>query len=155
MLVSHGVCTIWFTGLSGAGKLMILDELVPQLKARGCKIEILDEEVVRAETTGDFVLSHLDHKSNLQRPVITCRQLKRGNAFIVMSGAGDESPDEAAVVCDVDGESPRDCAQKLLHKLEQLGAWALFGNPNHHAPPAYSGDEEALVTQRFRELGYM
>lgn len=154
MLVSHGVC-IWFAGLSGAGKLMILDELVPQLKARGCKIEILDDEVVRAETTGDFVLSHLDHKSNLQRLVITCRQLMPGNAFIVMSEACDESPDEAAVVCDVDCESPRDCAQKLLCKFEQLQCWTPLANPCRHVHAVYSADEEARLTQRFRELGYV
>ncbi|HMB28120.1 MAG TPA: molybdopterin-guanine dinucleotide biosynthesis protein MobB, partial [Blastocatellia bacterium] len=34
--------TLWFTGLSGAGKTTLTNALVPQLRDRGVKIEVLD-----------------------------------------------------------------------------------------------------------------
>src|SRR5262249_47201806 len=45
-LVSQGF-TLWFTGLSGAGKTTLTNALVPQLRARGVKIEVLDGDEVR------------------------------------------------------------------------------------------------------------
>ncbi|MCH8219322.1 MAG: adenylyl-sulfate kinase [Planctomycetes bacterium] len=38
--------TIWFTGLSGAGKTTIAEKLVQVLRERGRKVEILDGDVV-------------------------------------------------------------------------------------------------------------
>jgi adenylylsulfate kinase len=39
--------TLWFTGLSGAGKTTLTNTLVPQLRSRGVKIEVLDGDEVR------------------------------------------------------------------------------------------------------------
>ena len=37
--------TLWFTGLSGAGKTTLTNALIPQLRARGVRVEVLDEGV--------------------------------------------------------------------------------------------------------------
>ena len=39
--------TLWFTGLSGAGKSTLACEVESILLERGCKVEILDGDVVR------------------------------------------------------------------------------------------------------------
>jgi len=146
-------CTIWFTGLFGKGKRMIIDELAPELKARGCKIEFPDEEVVRAEVDWDFVLSHRDRTDHWQRFALTCLQSPASGKFIIFpAGSFEAAPAEVEIVCDLDRESPQECAQKIFRKLEQLECFAPFRS---HDRPAYSDTEEALVTQRLEELGYV
>lgn len=39
--------TLWFTGLSGAGKTTISKGVALELKARGCRVEVLDGDIVR------------------------------------------------------------------------------------------------------------
>ncbi len=36
--MEHKGVTVWFTGLSGAGKTTITEALAPQLKEMGCKV---------------------------------------------------------------------------------------------------------------------
>ncbi|MCL2926443.1 MAG: adenylyl-sulfate kinase, partial [Trichodesmium sp. MAG_R04] len=38
---------LWFTGLSGAGKTTISKIVAEKLEKRGCKVEILDGDIVR------------------------------------------------------------------------------------------------------------
>jgi adenylylsulfate kinase len=46
-MTEHRGFTIWFTGLSGAGKSTIAEMLYHEFQARGMKTEILDGDVVR------------------------------------------------------------------------------------------------------------
>jgi len=43
----HRGCTVWFTGLSGAGKSTVSTLLAKRLCAAGAKVELLDGDVVR------------------------------------------------------------------------------------------------------------
>ena len=52
--------TLWFTGLSGAGKTTIADIVERELRARLGKVEVLDGDIVRKN--GSIVL--LDRRSN-------------------------------------------------------------------------------------------
>ena len=45
-MTHHGFC-IWLTGLPSAGKTTIAGALVPELKARGWNVELLDGDEVR------------------------------------------------------------------------------------------------------------
>jgi adenylylsulfate kinase-like enzyme len=148
--LSPCACTIWFTGLSGAGRAMILDELAPQLKTRGGKIAVVDDEVVRADLNPEFVPFHRDDERSPLRRVVTCRQLNAGGAFTIAA----ESADEGEIVCDAAHEAPGECAQKIMRKLEQLGYLSPFANMHEDGHHVYSGEEEALVTKRLEELGY-
>lgn len=147
-------CTVWFTGLSGRGKNMIIDELVPQLKSRQCKIEILDEEVVRADVNWDFVLARGVCEHNLQWQAVICHQLQPSGAFTVIAGASEEPPDDSEIICDVDKEPPSECASKVMQKLSQMGCWAPFGL-SVDEDDVYSADEETMLTQRLEDLGYV
>lgn len=151
---SPRACTVWFTGLAGRGKNMIIEELVPQLKFRRCKVEILDEEVVRADVNWDLVLARGVREYNLQWQTVICHQLQPGSAFTVFTGASEEPPDDGEIICDVDNESPRECAAKVMQKLSQMGCWTPLGL-GVEAGEVYSSDEEAAITQRLEDLGYV
>ena len=64
--MSPGV-TIWFTGLSGAGKTTLADLLAPELEARGHKVEKLDGDVVRTHLSKGLGFSKEDRDTNIRR----------------------------------------------------------------------------------------
>ncbi len=70
--------TVWFTGLSGAGKSSISQELVRQLKARGIpNIEVLDGDVVRENLSKGLGFSKVDRDINIKRIAFVCHLLTR------------------------------------------------------------------------------
>lgn len=152
MTLSPRACTIWFTGLLGHGKTMVIETLMPALHARGCKSEILDDEVVRVDMNWDLVRSSHQHAMPLQHIALVCLQSPASGKFAIFpAGSFSAAPDESQVVCDIDRESPHECAQKILRQLEQLECFAPYWN---HDRRVYTADEEASVTQRLEALGY-
>ena len=165
--------TLWFTGLSGAGKTTISRLLEGHLRERGSKLEILDGDIVRENLSKGLGFSKEDRDTNIRRiafvadllsrngvPVITAaispyaairaeaRELM-GERFIEVyvkasvetcterdvkglyakalageikefTGVSDpyEIPDNPEVVCDTEGETAEESAQKLLEYLE-------------------------------------
>jgi adenylylsulfate kinase len=85
MSTSRG-CTIWFTGLSGAGKSTITEHLVPLLKARGCKVEVLDGDVVRTNLSKGLGFSREDRDTNIRRIGFVCDLLTR-NGVVAIAAA--------------------------------------------------------------------
>lgn len=83
--MSKGV-TIWFTGLSGAGKSTIALILQKRLKAAGCKVEILDGDVVRTNLSKGLGFSKEDRDTNIKRIGFVCHLLTR-NDVIAISAA--------------------------------------------------------------------
>jgi adenylyl-sulfate kinase len=79
-------CTIWFTGLSGAGKSTITGELVPMLQSRGCKVEVLDGDVVRTNLSKGLGFSKEDRDINIRRIGFVCHLLSR-NGVIAIAAA--------------------------------------------------------------------
>ncbi|MCL4704815.1 adenylyl-sulfate kinase [bacterium] len=76
-------CTIWFTGLSGAGKSTITEQLVPLLKQRGCKVEVLDGDVVRTNLSKGLGFSKEDRDTNIRRIGFVCDLLTRNGVFTI------------------------------------------------------------------------
>jgi len=146
-------CTIWFTGLFGNGKAMVRETLLPALIARGCKSEILDDEIVRVDMNWELMLSSRQRALPVEHLAWTCLQSPASGKFAIFpAGSFSATPDETPVVCDIDRESPHACAQKILRQLERLECFAPFRSPERRV---YSEAEEALVTQRLEELGYV
>lgn len=85
MSISRG-CTIWFTGLSGAGKSTITEHLVPMLHARGCKVEVLDGDVVRTNLSKGLGFSREDRDINIRRIGFVCNLLSR-NGVVAIAAA--------------------------------------------------------------------
>ena len=59
--------TVWFTGLSGAGKTTIAEIVGPELEARGGLIEYLDGDVVRTHLSKGLGFSKEDRDTNIER----------------------------------------------------------------------------------------
>ena len=83
--MSKGV-TIWFTGLSGAGKSTIALVLEKRLRKLGAKVEILDGDVVRTNLSKGLGFSCEDRDTNIKRIGFVCNLLTR-NDVIAISAA--------------------------------------------------------------------
>lgn len=80
----YGV-TIWFTGLSGAGKTTITSELARILKEEGFKVEILDGDTVREGLTRDLGFSREDRDENIHRISFVAHLLTRNDVIVLVS----------------------------------------------------------------------
>ncbi|MBE9123150.1 adenylyl-sulfate kinase [Tychonema sp. LEGE 07199] len=77
---------LWFTGLSGSGKTTISEALQPELKRRGCKVEILDGDVVRTNLSKGLGFSQEDRDTNIRRIGFVAHLLSR-NGVAAMTAA--------------------------------------------------------------------
>ena len=59
--------TVWFTGLSGAGKSTITAALVEEFRRRGVGHEVLDGDVVRTHLSKGLGFSKEDRDTNIRR----------------------------------------------------------------------------------------
>jgi len=80
----RGFC-VWFTGLSGAGKSTIAELLVPELRARGLKVESLDGDVVRMNLSKGLGFSKEDRDTNILRIGFVANLLVRNGVAVVAS----------------------------------------------------------------------
>ena len=77
---------LWFTGLSGSGKTTISKALEPELRARGCKVEILDGDVVRTNLSKGLGFSKEDRDTNILRIGFVANLLSR-NGVVAITAA--------------------------------------------------------------------
>lgn len=77
--------TIWFTGLSGAGKSTISTELARILKEEGYKVELLDGDIVRTGLTRDLGFSRADRDENIHRIGFVSHLLTRNDVIVLVS----------------------------------------------------------------------
>ncbi len=75
--------TIWFTGLSGAGKTTLTEALVPQLRERGIKVEVLDGDEVRTNLSKGLGFSKEDRDTNIRRIGYVARLLSRNGVGVI------------------------------------------------------------------------
>jgi len=78
--------TVWFTGLSGAGKSTIAEKLEQILKAKGRNVEILDGDVVRTNLSKGLGFSKEDRDINIRRIGFVCDLLAR-NGVVAIAAA--------------------------------------------------------------------
>jgi adenylyl-sulfate kinase len=80
-----GVC-IWFTGLSGAGKSTIAEQVEAELRARGTNVEVLDGDVVRTNLSKGLGFSKEDRDTNIRRIAFVADLLSR-NGVVAITAA--------------------------------------------------------------------
>src|SRR5213592_4157295 len=75
--------TLWFTGLSGAGKSTITGILVEELENRGSKVEVLDGDVVRENLSKGLGFSKEDRDTNIRRISFVADLLSRNGVPVI------------------------------------------------------------------------
>ncbi len=75
--------TVWFTGLSGAGKSTIAEMLFHEFQARGLKTEILDGDVVRQNLSKGLGFSKEDRDTNILRIAFVAEMLTRNGVATI------------------------------------------------------------------------
>ncbi len=78
--------TLWFTGLSGAGKSTIAEIVEAELRERGFKVEVLDGDVVRTHLSKGLGFSKEDRDTNIRRIAFVADLLSR-NGVIAITAA--------------------------------------------------------------------
>jgi adenylylsulfate kinase len=196
--------TVWFTGLSGAGKTALAFVVEDELRARGLKVERLDGDIVRRHLTKDLGFSKEDRYKNIERVTFVAKLLSRNGVAVLCSfiapyrdmralsrteignfvevyckcplevliqrdikglykralageisdftGISDpyEEPLNPEVVCRTDEETIGESVAKIIDKLEEMGYI-----PEAAPRRVYSEEEERLIEERLRDLGYM
>jgi adenylylsulfate kinase len=77
--------TIWFTGLSGAGKTTISEQVEAKLRKQGYKVEILDGDIVRTNLTKGLGFSKEDRDENIRRIGFVSHLLTRNGVIVIVS----------------------------------------------------------------------
>jgi len=202
-MTQHKGFTLWFTGLSGSGKTTISKIVVEKLLERGCKVEVLDGDVVRTNLSKGLGFSKEDRDINIRRIGFVCHLLSRNGVIAVgaaispykairdenrklignfvevyckcplevlierdvkglykkaiageikeFTGVSDpyEPPEDPEVLCETDKESVEQSVSKILRTLEMLKLIPVVEGED------YSDEEEEVVKQRLKDLGYI
>ena len=77
--------TVWFTGLSGAGKTTLARLLENDLRGRGLKVEVLDGDVIRTNLSKGLGFSKEDRDINIRRIGFVCDLLSRNGVAAIAS----------------------------------------------------------------------
>lgn len=75
--------TLWFTGLSGAGKTTLARLVETELNSRGHKVEVLDGDIIRTNLSKGLGFSKEDRDTNIRRIGFVCHLLARNDVVAI------------------------------------------------------------------------
>lgn len=198
--------TVWFTGLSGAGKSTIATMLAERLQQVGRRVELLDGDEIRKNLSQGLGFSKADRDANIARIAFVAKLLSRNGVVAItaaispyratrdaarqeirsfvevyvdcpldvceqrdvkglyakarsgeiaqFTGISDpyEAPEQPEVTVHTDRESVEESVDHILSELRNLGylPYEAAGEGS-----AYTPEEEALVEERLKNLGYL
>ncbi len=169
--------TVWFTGLSGAGKTTISEQVAKKLKEQGYKIEVLDGDIVRTNLTKGLGFSKEDRDTNIRRIGFVADLLTRNDVIVIVSaispyrGVREEVKEKIGNFVEVFVNAPLSVCEdrdvKGLYKKARSGEIKMFtGVSDPYEPPTSPEiecrtDLEELdesinkVFASLQELGYL
>jgi adenylylsulfate kinase len=112
--------TLWFTGLSGAGKTTLTEKLVPQLRERGIKVEVLDGDEVRTNLSKGLGFSKEDRDTNIRRIGYVARLLSRNGVGVIAAAISPYREIRDEVRRSVEGDGARFVEIYVKASLETL-----------------------------------
>ena len=77
--------TVWFTGLSGAGKTTICRYVQMELATRDITVEVLDGDVMRKHLCKDLGFSEADRKENIRRIAQVAKLLTHHGKIVLVA----------------------------------------------------------------------
>jgi adenylylsulfate kinase len=169
--------TVWFTGLSGAGKTTISCAVGNRLKSYGQKLEILDGDVVRLNLCKGLGFSKEDRDENIRRVGFVAGLLTRNQVTVLVSAISpyreirQEVRERIGNFVEVYVNAPLQvCEQrdvKGLYKKARAGEIKNFTGIDDPYEPPFNPDVEcrtdletveesvSKVLAKLRELGYV
>jgi adenylylsulfate kinase len=169
--------TLWFTGLSGAGKTTIAEIVERELRERFGQVEVLDGDIVRTNLSKGLGFSREDRNVNVLRIGFVAELLTRNGVGVIVSAispfkeARDQVRRRIIDFIEVFVDAPLEvCAErdvKGLYKKAFAGEIEQFtGVSDPYEPPVapelhIKTDEEEpresarRVILRLEELGYL
>jgi adenylyl-sulfate kinase len=81
----HQGFTLWLTGMSGAGKSTISEQLMARFRAGNAKVELLDGDVVRTNLSQGLGFSRDDRDTNIRRIGFVSELLSRNGVIVVVA----------------------------------------------------------------------
>ena len=169
--------TLWFTGLSGAGKTTIGEIVEKELKERGLRVEVLDGDIVRTNLSKGLGFSREDRNINVLRIGFVANLLTRNGVAVIVSAISPykEARDQVRrriidfveVFVDVPLEVAAERDVKGLYKKAFAGEIKQFtGVSDPYEPPAAADlvlktDEETpeesarKVIEKLEYFGYL
>jgi adenylyl-sulfate kinase len=81
----HKGFSLWFTGMSGAGKSTISAIIEQRLREHGAKVEVLDGDVVRSNLSKGLTFSKEDRDENIRRIGFVCELLTRNGVIAIVA----------------------------------------------------------------------
>jgi adenylylsulfate kinase len=83
--MEHRGFTLWLTGMSGAGKSTVSDQLVARFREAGAKVELLDGDIVRTNLSQGLGFSREDRDTNIRRIGFVADLLSRNGVIVVVA----------------------------------------------------------------------
>ena len=77
--------TVWFTGLSGAGKSTIAAQVASRLSAHGHAVELLDGDIVRQNLSAGLGYSKEDRDTNIRRIGFVAELLTKHGVVVLVA----------------------------------------------------------------------
>ena len=170
--------TLWFTGLSGAGKTTISEIVEKELRQRIGKVEVLDGDIVRTNLSKGLGFSRADRDTNILRIGFVANLLTRNGVAVIVSAISPYKEARDMVRRDIGEDFIEvfvDCPVEVCAKRDVKGLYreAFAGEIEHftgvsdpYEPPAASElvlktDEETpresarKVIAKLEKLGYL
>jgi adenylyl-sulfate kinase len=118
--------TVWFTGLSGAGKTTIAHQLEQVLRDRRLRVEVLDGDVVRTHLSKGLGFSKEDRDTNIRRIGFVAHLLQRNGVAVICSAISPyrEIRDENRALIGDFVEVYTKCPIEVLQKRDVKGLYA-------------------------------
>ena len=146
--------TLWFTGLSGAGKTTIAALVGPELEERGHTVEYLDGDVVRTHLSKGLGFSKKDRDTNIERIGWVAARLTRHGAAVVVSAISPYAEARHRVLALVEEHGPfvEIHVATPVEECERRDVKGLYARARAGEIPAFTGVSDPYEEPESPEL---